>query len=434
MTSTISSDTLAGLAAEFAALVTRLQQADLIPGSDDEVLEFWRAVEVQQRRLAAVDHAVIADVERRGLPGLHACVSTVVFTRQVLNVAPGEAKARVDAAHRLGPRHLVSGPAVPPQFPDTAHAVASGAVSSRHAAVITRAVGELPDEVVDELGGWVEQHLLEHAGSLDPVQLARYARGLVDRLDQDGQYQELDYQQRRRELRIFDRPDGSCRIEGSCTAEAAEHLRVFFDACAKPVKGPDGSPDPRSAGQRRHDALLELVQMAMRTDQLPNAGGMTATIVLTMDAEAFATGVGTATTGHGYAVPADVAKRWAEPEARMIAVLLRDAKRVEAYSSTQRCFSEQQRLVLTARDKGCTFPGCDRPPGWTQAHHVIEYAAGGQTRVDNGTLLCGHHHRSFEAAGWAVHIRDGSAWWTPPRWIDADRTPIRNTVHDHCNL
>jgi hypothetical protein len=416
------------------AAVDRLLQLALPPVGDDALLELWRCIEIQTRRMAGVDVRVTAEVTNRGLAGSRAYASPAALARDVLNVAPGEAKARVDAAAVLGARQFPGGPVLPPQFPTTAAAVAEGAISARHAAVITRAVGELPDEVVDELGGWVEQHLLEHAGSLDPVQLARYARGLVDRLDQDGQYQELDYQQRRRELRIFDRPDGSCRIEGSCTAEAAEHLRVFFDACAKPVRGPDGSPDPRSAGQRRHDALLELVQMAMRTDQLPNAGGMTATIVLTMDAEAFATGVGTATTGHGYAVPADVAKRWAEPEARMIAVLLRDAKRVEAYSSTQRCFSEQQRLVLTARDKGCTFPGCDRPPGWTQAHHVIEYAAGGQTRVDNGTLLCGHHHRSFEAAGWAVHIRDGSAWWTPPRWIDADRTPIRNTVHDHCNL
>jgi hypothetical protein len=71
---------------------------------------------------------------------------------------------------------------------------------------------------------------------------------------------------------------------------------------------------------------------------------MSATIVLTMDAEAYATGVGTATTGHGYAVPADVAKTWAGEEARVIGVLLRDTQRIEAYSSTQRCFTEQQRI------------------------------------------------------------------------------------------
>jgi hypothetical protein len=75
-----------------------------------------------------------------------------------------------------------------------------------------------------------------------------------------------------------------------------------------------------------------------------------------MDAQAYATGIGTATTGHGDSIAADVATRWAGDEARMIAVLLRDTQRIEAYSSTQLCFTEQQRLALTARDRGCTFP------------------------------------------------------------------------------
>jgi hypothetical protein len=319
-----------------------------------------------------------------------------------------------------------------PQFPDTATAIAAGEVSARHAAVITKAVDTLPDEIVDALGGFVETHLLDQARILDPVQLRQHARDLIGRLDQDGQYRELDYQQRRREVRISSNADGSCRLEAYLTAEAAEHVRVFFDSMARPVKGPDGSPDPRSAGQRRHDALLELVKMGMRTGQLPNAGGMTATIVLTMDAETYATGRGAAVTAHGYSVPADVAKRWAGDDARIIAALLDRTGRVEAYSTTKRCFSEQQRLVLTARDRGCTFPGCDRPPGWCQAHHVIEYQHGGPTSVDNGTLLCGHHHRSFEQAGWAVTIRDGLPWWTPPKWIDPEQRPVRNRVHDRC--
>jgi hypothetical protein len=91
-------------------------------------------------------------------------------------------------------------------------------------------------------------------------------------------------------------------------------------------------------------------------------------------------------------------------------------------------------LVLSARDRGCTFPGCDRPPGWCQAHHVIEYQNGGPTTVDNGALLCGYHHRTFETAGWSIAMLDGQAWWTPPTWIDPDQQPIRNTMHDRCTV
>jgi hypothetical protein len=141
-----------------------------------------------------------------------------------------------------------------------------------------------------------------------------------------------------------------------------------------------------------------------------------------------------ASTGHGYALPAEVAKAWAGPEARIIAVLLSKTRRVEAYSTTQRLFTEQQRLALSARDMGCTFPGCDRPPGWCQTHHVTEHRNAGPTSVDNGALLCGYHHRSFDALGWRVAMLDGLPWWTPPRWIDPDQHPMRNTAHDHCTI
>jgi hypothetical protein len=214
MTSTTSAGTLAGLAARFTELVDELHQADLIPGSDDAVVEFWRAIETQTRRLAAVDHQVIVEVERRGLPGMHACASTVAFARQVLNVAPAEAKARVEAAHRLGPRQFPGGPVLPPEFPPTAAAVAEGVISARHAAVITAAVDHLPDEIVDDLGDWVETHLLEQAHILDAGQLARHAHDLASALDQDGRYRELDHQQRRRDLRLVSRPDGRERPPG----------------------------------------------------------------------------------------------------------------------------------------------------------------------------------------------------------------------------
>jgi len=110
---------------------------------------------------------------------------------------------------------------------------------------------------------------------------------------------------------------------------------------------------------------------------------------------------------------ADVAKHCAGDDARFLAVLLSRTGAIEAYSTTQRCFTDQQRHAMTARDRGCTFPGCNRPPGWGQTHHVTEHRNAGPTTLDNGVLLCGHHHRTFEHAGWTVQIRDGQPWSTP---------------------
>jgi hypothetical protein len=170
-----------------------------------------------------------------------------------------------------------------------------------------------------------------------------------------------------------------------------------------------------------------------RARLLPDVAGATAALVLTLGAAAYATGTGTGTarTGHGHAVPADTAKQWAGPDTRIIAALRDRTKAISAYSSVQRLFTEQQRLALLAGDKGCSFPRCDSPAGYTQVHHVEEYRHGGPTSVANGTLVCGFHHRNFAAMGWTCTMLNGIPHWTPPKWLDADQAPIRNRMHDY---
>ena len=45
--------------------------------------------------------------------------------------------------------------------------------------------------------------------------------------------------------------------------------------------------------------------------------------------------------------------------------------------TTRRTVSTTQRRALTLRDRGCVFPGCDRPPGWCEGHHIVPWPAGG---------------------------------------------------------
>ncbi|MCZ7629783.1 MAG: HNH endonuclease [Microthrixaceae bacterium] len=62
------------------------------------------------------------------------------------------------------------------------------------------------------------------------------------------------------------------------------------------------------------------------------------------------------------------------------------------------------RRALVVRDGGCVFPGCDAPPGWCDAHHVIEYANDGQTVIVNLVLLCRHHHGIVHRTGWTMSL------------------------------
>ena len=60
------------------------------------------------------------------------------------------------------------------------------------------------------------------------------------------------------------------------------------------------------------------------------------------------------------------------------------------------------RRAIVARDQGCRFPGCDRPPGWCDAHHVVPWHPDGTTERDNLILLCDHHHKVVHNRGWTI--------------------------------
>lgn len=57
------------------------------------------------------------------------------------------------------------------------------------------------------------------------------------------------------------------------------------------------------------------------------------------------------------------------------------------------------RRAVIVRDRQCRFPGCDRPHAWCEAHHILHWADGGATALQNLLLLCRRHHRKVHEAG-----------------------------------
>jgi HNH endonuclease len=82
---------------------------------------------------------------------------------------------------------------------------------------------------------------------------------------------------------------------------------------------------------------------------------------------------------------------------------------------TSRVVTAAQRAALTVRDRGCGFPGCDRPPAWCEAHHLVHWLHGGPTDLANLALLCRAHHRAVHEGGWRLgRDPDGHLTATPP--------------------
>ncbi|NQX29027.1 HNH endonuclease [Microbacteriaceae bacterium VKM Ac-2854] len=82
-----------------------------------------------------------------------------------------------------------------------------------------------------------------------------------------------------------------------------------------------------------------------------------------------------------------------------------------------------------ARDGGCAFPQCDLPATWADAHHVIHWADGGPTTLENTVLLCRQHHTLVHHSAWKIVMRDGIPYFVPPWQIDPHQTPRRNHRH-----
>jgi hypothetical protein len=91
----------------------------------------------------------------------------------------------------------------------------------------------------------------------------------------------------------------------------------------------------------------------------------------------------------------------------------------------QRLFSRRQRIALALRDGGCAWKNCDRPPSWTEAHHVEFWKRDrGKTDIANGILFCRHHHLELHNDGWELSYADGVYTLVPPAKRDPSRTPI----------
>ncbi|MBX9472972.1 HNH endonuclease signature motif containing protein [Microcella sp.] len=108
----------------------------------------------------------------------------------------------------------------------------------------------------------------------------------------------------------------------------------------------------------------------------------------------------------------------------VVPIVINEVGDVIALGRESRLFTRRQRIALAARDGGCRFPGCDRPPSWTEAHHIVPWSSGGSTDLHDGVLLCRHHHLLLHNNGWRFARVDGDLHVIPPPDIDAEQRPI----------
>ncbi len=387
-----------------------------------------------------------------GSGAIDPAVGTGAWLRAACRLSPADARARVVLARRLAER------------PQTDAALAAGAISVGHARLVTTALAELEAAAGPGLAGATERPLLDAAVRCDPGRLrreiahARHALVPAAAADADGRVHA------RRHLDVATTFEGAVAVTGLLDPEGGQTLL----AALTPLAAPAGPDDDRSPGQRRADALVELSRRRLDSGDLPALGGERPHLTVLVPLAALPTPPAGSATGSlsGSAIGSEVgcvvgpsveaaaatprpaasaaararASSADRPEfaggetvwgavlgpetARRLAcdasltrVVLGPASQPLDVGRRTRVIPPAVRTALLVRDRGCVFPGCDRPPPWTDAHHVVHWADGGPTSLDNLVLLCRRHHRALHEGRHTLARDDTGCWQIEPPFL-----------------
>ena len=327
-------------------------------------------------------------------------------------IAPGAAREKLRVARALA------------QLPQVSEAMRRGELSYAKVRAITRVATPASEE-----------RLLEVARCSTAAHVEKIVRAwrCVDRLEEQRKDGE---RHAHRHLTVFVDEDGSYVVRGRLDPEVGAVLVRALEAAEQGLFREDrpqaleaGLPLPErreatipSAVQRRADAIGVVAEAALRSGlspvMRPPTGGADRYLVMVhVDAAALRApdepdvasrapgGTGDAVLD-GVRVPAETSRRIACDAGRIFMLQDSNGKVLDAGRRT-RAVPPAIRRALEQRDRSCRFPGCDSR--FCDAHHIVHWADGGSTRLDNLVLLCRHHHRAVHEEGYGIVRSDARA-------------------------
>ncbi|MGM7775182.1 DUF222 domain-containing protein [Arthrobacter sp. KNU-44] len=402
--------------------------------------------------------------------------------RSLLRISAAEARRRLALAEDLLPGRSLTGQRIQPRYGEVAAALAYGSIASRPATIITMALDRVRPLCSPETAADMEHALTLTAAENDADFLARIARRWTDAIDQDGA-EPSEEALRHLQGAFLRRPKhGLQHVEIFATQDQYEHLLTVMNTATNPRTRTSEEPGPgdntvdagggsalanapadslpggsgddaasldrRTRAQRLLDGLLGACKIALATGALPAVGGQRPQIMATIDHRDLLAPLmeigqlaflgqsghpgrsggpkqGTGSFTFSGPVPAATLRKIA-CDADIIPVVLGGEGQVLDIGRASRIFPAYIRKAITARDKGCAFPSCTMPAPWCEAHHITYWSRGGPSSVDNGVLLCSHHHHLIHKEEWHIQVQTGVPWFIPPPHIDPRQKARRN--------
>lgn len=439
----MSSSTREQVVEAFDALhdvVSRLSELSFEALTTPERLVMLQRLEDETRRLPVPRHQLLNGLFRQATPAeIGGKLPHVLADR--LRITRGEAKRRIEEARDLGERVSLTGQPLPPHLSATAAGQRDGRIGEAHVRVIRGFLRDLPCWIDADTRGHAEAQLADLAAQYRPELLAKLARKLAEVLNPDGQFSDED-RARRRSLILGNQDiDGMSPIRGWLTPTARAALESVLARWSAPgMCNPadaspclDGTPseaaiqgDTRSPAQRQHDALAAALLAILASGELGQHNGLPASIIVTTTLQDLEAAAGAGRTGGGSLLPMSELIRLAQHAHHYLAIF--DNAKPLALYHRKRVASKAQRLMLYAAERGCSHPGCDVPPYFTEVHHVIPWATCKRTDIHHLTLGCRTHHKVVDH-GWITRKRkDGLTEWIPPPNLERGQPRI-NIFH-----
>jgi hypothetical protein len=290
----------------------------------------------------------------------------------------------------------------------TVDAVAYGQVGFAHVTVMARTANAVGP-------AFSETALLEKARENSPGKFHHICRHYRHAADPKGYAADQAEQVENRSLSLSTWEDGSLLINGVLDPIGGAAVRTALE----PLARKSGAHDDRDRDRRFADALVELSMHALDSGVIPQQGSQRTHLQVTTSLETLLGLDGAPAAEMEFSLP--ISSKTVERlacDCSVTRILLEGDSTVIDVGRATRVVKGPARKALNARDRHCTWPGCERPATLTSAHHLVHWIHGGTNDPPNLTLLCYRHHWMVHEGNWQlVRGDDGRIVTIPPTVI-----------------
>ena len=424
-----------GVIEEQIAVLARA--ADELPHRD--LVRLLAQLTTVLRSAPALEHQVLARLMDDTEPHRLGDASWKKVLTTALRVSGKEAGRRLRRAQTLGPRRSMTGQPLAPVWEATADAQARGLLSDEHVEIIARFHHRLPSWVDAQTRAAADAHLAQVGSGLGPEELDAAAGRLLVMIDPDGPEPSDHELARKRFVRMGrQQRDGGRAISGYLDSELGAYLEAVLAKEAAPGANvaPEEGCDTRTAGQRTHDGLKAVLRRSLESGELGSHNGLPVTVIVSTTLQELEKRAGVAVTGGGSLMPIPELIRLAAAAHHYLYVFDDHTGQSRYLGRAKRLANAAQRIVLYARDRGCTRPGCTVPGYWCQAHHAVaDWKNNGETNIDDLTLACQPDNLMIDTTAWTTGKNTTNhTEWLPPPDLDTGRHRINGYHHPERHL